>query len=57
VEVQLRKGDNTILVKVCQATGGWGFLLRLGDEFGLPLDQGLRYGFGPAGLSADAPPA
>ena len=44
-EVRLRKGENTVLLKICQTWGGWGFYFRLADEFGLPLDEGITYGF------------
>ncbi len=47
-EVTLNKGVNTILVKVCQGTGGWALYLRLGDEYGLPLTEGVVYGLGQA---------
>jgi hypothetical protein len=43
VDVKLKKGENSILVKVCQGGGGWEFLMRLGDEYGLPVN-GLTYG-------------
>ncbi|MHB9133361.1 MAG: hypothetical protein ACYDBB_20025 [Armatimonadota bacterium] len=43
--VQLKKGINDVLVKVCQGSGGWEFYLRFGEEFGLPLTEGIRYGF------------
>ena len=35
----LKKGRNTILVKVCQETGGWGFYLRITDKEGNPYDD------------------
>ncbi len=44
--IELQPGVNTILVKVCQGTGGWGFFARLGDDFGLPLTEGVTYGLG-----------
>jgi hypothetical protein len=47
VDITLKQGDNTILAKICQGTGGWGFCLRLGDEYGLPLTDGLTYAPGP----------
>lgn len=47
-EITLKKGVNTILVKVCQGTGGWAFYLRLGDDYGLPLTEGVVYGLGGA---------
>ena len=45
-EVALKQGENTVLVKVCQGTGGWAFFLRFGDEYGLPLTEGVTYGLG-----------
>ena len=49
VDVQLKKGKNTVLVKVCQGSGGWGFGLRVGDEYGMPItDGGMEYGLGAA---------
>lgn len=42
VAVKLKKGENTILVKVTQGGGGFGFILRLADAFGLPL-EGIHY--------------
>jgi hypothetical protein len=42
--VHLKKGENTVLVKVGQGGGGWGFFFRLGDEFGSPITDGLTYG-------------
>jgi len=44
-DITLKKGENILLVKVCQNGGGWEFYLRLGDEFGLPV-SGLTYGVG-----------
>jgi len=44
-EVRLQKGENAVLLKICQTWGGWGFYFRLADEFGLPFDQGIKYGF------------
>ena len=40
--VQLRKGENTILVKVCNTERYWGMYLRITDEKGGPLSD-LRY--------------
>lgn len=38
VPVTLRKGDNTLMVKVDQGDGGWGLQLRLGD----PVDRSFK---------------
>ena len=46
VDCKLKKGENTILVKVCQGSGAWGFCLRLADDLAMPLTDGVRYGFG-----------
>ena len=40
--VTLKAGVNTVLLKICQGGGAWGFFFRLGDEFGVPLD-GVTY--------------
>ena len=37
--VTLKKGKNSILVKVCEETGGWGFYLRITDKNGNPFDD------------------
>ena len=42
VECTLHKGENEILVKICQGGSGWGFVLRITDEFGLPV-EGITY--------------
>lgn len=39
VPVMLKQGKNSILVKVCQEEGGWGFYLRITDEDGQPFDD------------------
>jgi hypothetical protein len=45
-DIQLTKGENTILLKICQGSGGWEFYCRLGDLYGLPVTDGVTYGFG-----------
>jgi len=45
VEARLRTGGNTVLVKLCHRFEGWSFCFRLGDEYGLPEEDGLTYGF------------
>jgi hypothetical protein len=47
VDLPLRPGANTLLVKICQTTGGWEFFARLGDEFGVPVTAGITCGTGP----------
>lgn len=42
VAVPARQGLNRLLIKVCNASGRWGFYLRVGDERG-DLTEGLRY--------------
>ncbi len=37
--VKLNAGLNSVLVKVCQETGGWGFYLRITDEDGNTYDD------------------
>ena len=39
VPVTLKSGKNSILVKVCEETGGWGFYLRITDTDGNPFDD------------------
>ena len=39
VPVMLKQGKNSILVKVCQEEGGWGFYLRITDQNGQPYDD------------------
>ncbi len=42
--VHLRKGTNDILVKITQGEGGWGFCLRVADELGAPVGEGVSVG-------------
>jgi len=44
VPVRLRKGVNTVLVKSAAGYEGWSFYFRLGDEYGLPITDGLTIG-------------
>lgn len=44
IPVRLKKGENTILLKICQRWLSWGFYLRLADKDGVPLRDGMRYG-------------
>ena len=39
IPVKLRQGENSILVKVCNEYGGWGFYLRITDQDGQPFDD------------------
>jgi len=39
VNVKLNKGKNSIMVKVTQGPGGWGFYLRITDTNGKPFDD------------------
>jgi hypothetical protein len=39
--VALKKGANTVLLKITQGHGGWAFCLRVADRFGYPLAGGL----------------
>ncbi len=39
IPVKLQPGKNSILVKVCEETGGWGFYLRITDTDGKPFDD------------------
>jgi hypothetical protein len=42
--IHLKKGVNKVLVKSANAWEGWSLYFRLGDEYGLPVTEGLRYG-------------
>lgn len=49
VPLRLRKGDNHLLLKICQGDGGWGFVARLAEpRWGLPVTDGLTVGFATA---------
>ena len=37
--VTLKQGTNSLLVKVCEESGGWGFYLRITDEHGKPYED------------------
>ena len=39
IPVTLKPGKNSILVKVCEEVGGWGFYLRMTDTNGNPFDD------------------
>ena len=39
IPVTLNAGKNSILVKVCEESGGWGFYLRITDKNGKPFDD------------------
>ena len=39
IPVTLKPGENSILVKVCEEEGGWGFYLRITDTDGKPFDD------------------
>ncbi|MYH79361.1 WD40 repeat domain-containing protein [Candidatus Poribacteria bacterium] len=39
IPVTLKPGKNSILVKVCEEVGGWGFYLRITDTDGKPFDD------------------
>ena len=39
IPVTLKSGENSILVKVCEEVGGWGFYLRITDTDGKPFDD------------------
>ena len=46
VRCQLNKGWNKVLVKVCQDTGRWGFILRITDKDGNAIPE-LKYSLEP----------
>ena len=39
IPVTLKQGKNSILVKVCEEEGGWGFYLRITDKNGKAFDD------------------
>ena len=39
IPVELRAGTNTVLMKVCQIVGPWGFYFRITDPEGNPFDD------------------
>lgn len=43
IPITLRKGDNVLLLKVCQGGGGWEFFFRITDLDGEAI-EGLTYG-------------
>ena len=49
IPVTLKAGENSLLIKVCDERGFWGFYLRLTDTEG-----GALYGFGVSGGNKDA---
>ena len=52
--VKLKQGENTILVKVCNSTQGWGFYFRITDDDGMPFND-LTYKSEDELLSATPP--
>ena len=42
--IHLKKGKNHVLVRSANGWEGWSFFFRLGDEYGLPVAEGLEYG-------------
>lgn len=44
--VRLREGRNEVLLRQGNGHEGFVFFFRLGDAFGFPLTDGLRFGFG-----------
>lgn len=54
IPVTLKKGENTILLKISNASQSWDFFLRLTDEDGNPI-QGLTYKTADELLSAPPP--
>ncbi len=54
-EAELKKGDNRLVVEVCQGIGGWGLILRITDADGTKLelkDNGELVPVPPAALPA-----
>jgi hypothetical protein len=44
--ITLKKGENTVLLKLAHGYEGWNLYFRLGDEYGFPVTDGISYGFG-----------
>ena len=44
--ITLKKGENTVLVKLAHGWEGWNFYFRLGDAYGFPVTDGIGYGVG-----------
>jgi hypothetical protein len=44
--IHLRKGENTVLVKLSHGYEAWHLYFRLGDQYGFPVADGISYGFG-----------
>ncbi len=42
IPIQLVEGENRLIVKVFEGGGGWNFTLRIVDELGEPIIEGLR---------------
>jgi hypothetical protein len=42
VKIKLQEGTNTLLVKICEQRGGWGFCVKLEDDKGRPLKFKIR---------------
>ncbi len=47
VTVALKKGENTVLLRTMCAWEGWSVYFRIGDDYGLPITDGLTVGLGP----------
>ena len=54
IPVTLNQGENTILIKVCNSSQGWGFYMRLADAEGHPI-EGLKFKTADALLNAPPP--
>ncbi len=54
IPVTLKQGENTILVKICNSSQGWGFYMRLTDAEGNPLED-LKYKTADELLNAPPP--
>ena len=54
IPVTLKQGENTILVKICNSSQGWGFYMRLTDAEGNPIED-LQYKTADELLNAPPP--
>ena len=46
IPVHLKKGDNTVLLKLAHAAESWKLYFRVGAADGLPITDGISYGVG-----------
>jgi hypothetical protein len=52
----LHAGTNRLMVKVFDSGGDWNFGVRVRDELGAPIQEGLRVTLDPEGCAGEPPP-